>query len=117
MTGREKLEQLAAERGLSVKTAERYLKAGVDLGDPDAVEAYKLKVRSRRGVSKVSRRTLFDSGPVQSGDDLDAFADVIWSVHMTVVNLRIKRPDLHGELSEILKITGPAIDRITEADL
>jgi hypothetical protein len=117
MTGREKLEQLAAARGLSVKTAERYLKAGVDLSDPDAVEAHKQKVRSRTGVSKNFRRTLSDSGPVQPGSDLDTFTDVIWRAHMILVNLRIKRPDLHDELSEILKITGPAIDRITEAAL
>jgi hypothetical protein len=117
MTGREKLAELAAERGLSLKTAKRYLKAGVDLSDPEAVEAHKLKIRSRRGVSKVSRRTLFDSGSVQPGSDLDAFSDVIWKAHMGLVCLRIKRPDLYDELSEILKITGPAIDRITEAYL
>jgi hypothetical protein len=117
MTGREKLAELAAERGLSLKTAERYLKGGVDVSDPDAVEAHKQKVRSRTGVSKNFRRTLSDSKPVQSEDDLDAFADIIWSVHMSLVILRIKRPDLHGELSEILKISGPAIDRVAEANL
>jgi hypothetical protein len=56
MTGREKLAELAAERGLSLKTAKRYLKAGVDLSDPEAVEEHQLRIRSRTGVSK-NRKT------------------------------------------------------------
>jgi hypothetical protein len=111
MNGRDKLKELAAERGLSVKTAERYLH------DAEAVEAHRLKIRSRRGVSKIFRRSLFDSSPIQPKNDLEAFADVIWRTHMKLVNLRTTRPELHGEISEILKITGPAIDRITEAYL
>lgn len=116
MNGRDKLKELAAEHGLSLKTAERYLKAGVNLSDPEAVQAHKLKIRSRTGVSKNFRRSLLDCESVQPQSDLDTFADVIWRDHTELVSLRTKHPDLAG-ISGILKITGPAIDRITEAYL
>jgi hypothetical protein len=112
MTGRDMLKQLAAARGLSERTAKRYLQAGVDINDPAAVEEHKTKLRTRFGVSKNFHR------PAGSADgeayNTDQLEDIIWFVHMTLAPLRLEHPVIAGKLEPILKLTGPVIEKITE---
>jgi hypothetical protein len=107
------LKQLATARGLSEKTARRYHQVGIDLSDPAAVEEHKQKLRTRRGVSKFWRKA-----PVTAGSTAvpyeEQLEDIIWAVHMKVVSLRRKRPELAEELGSITRVTGPLIDRFTE---
>jgi uncharacterized protein (DUF2461 family) len=113
MTGRDKLNELATARGLSERTARRYLKAGVDLNDPSAVEEHKQKLRARRGVSKFwHRATVPPELPEQRY--VDQLEDIIWSVHMTLAPLRLKHPEIAEDLRPILNRTRPVIEKITE---
>jgi hypothetical protein len=107
MTGRDTLKQLAQARGISLRTAMRYHAAGVNLSDSQAVEEYKHKLRSRFGVSKLSRRTLAEPSPARQTADLE---DVIFAVHMALASLRAKHPELAGEILRISSITRPVVE-------
>jgi hypothetical protein len=112
MTGRDKLKELAVAHGISEKTAYRYLKAGVDLNDPEAVEAHKCKVRTRRGVSKFSRRTLRE--PVKTpAITLEAVVKDLEEIICSVYWLAVESPEPGGKLAaEIIERTRHVIDRI-----
>jgi hypothetical protein len=110
MTAHDTLEQLAQARGISLRTAMRYHAAGVNLADAQAVEEHKYKLRTRRGVSKLNRRTLAEPAAVAAID----YEDVISAVHFALVVLKLKYPDLAADIQAITQITGPVIDRITE---
>ena len=77
MTGRDKLKELAAARGLSEKTARRYHQAGADLNDPAAVEEHKHKIRSRRSVSKFWHRQTVQAPPAT----FERLVDVVWDAY------------------------------------
>ena len=113
MTAHDTLEQLAQARGISLRTAMRYHAAGVNLADAQAVEEHKHKIRSRFGVSKISRREPVETAFSSTAID---YEDVISSVHFALVALKSKHPDLAEDIQAITKITGPVIDRMT-ADL
>ncbi|MFY9983495.1 MAG: hypothetical protein WAK31_02005 [Chthoniobacterales bacterium] len=103
MTGRDKLKELAAARGLSERTARRYHQAGVDLNDPAAVEERKHKIRSRRGVSKFWHRQTVQSPPAT----FERLVDVIWNAYHLAIDAKEDKREV--DPNEILDLTGPLI--------
>jgi hypothetical protein len=107
------LKELAATNGISVSTAKRYKREGVDLTDAQAVNAYKHTQRTRFGLSKLAHRAKGMQKAAVS-DRIDELEDVIAGVHFALVVLKLQYPDLAENIQAITKITGPVIDRMTE---
>lgn len=109
------LKQLAKKNGISLATAKRYLRDGIDLRDAEAVEGHKEQIRTRRGLGKRSHRaepkTSRTSEPHPEMDP-EKLHVVIWHVHFRICALRSKHPELDEELTAILKETSPIVSQL-----
>jgi hypothetical protein len=99
------LAELAQQNGLSLSSAKRYVRQGVDLRDAGAVEAHKAALRTRRGVGKRSKRHR-EPEPANPEIDLEL---VILDVHFDLMALRSKYPAIAADIDQIFRLTGPVV--------
>jgi hypothetical protein len=107
------LKDLAAINGLSLSTAKRYQKNGVNLTDANAVSAYKFKLRTRRGVSKFAKRSQMVNKAVDVATHglagvIEELEEIICSVYW----LAVESQPGENLAAEIIDRTRPVIDRI-----
>jgi hypothetical protein len=115
MSARDTLEQLALANGISVRTATRYHAVGVNLADAHAVKAHKVNIRSRRGVSKFSRRTLAEPArPAAIGyeDVIEDLESRVCGIHSELEFFFKHHPELASELTDAFLYTSEVVERI-----
>lgn len=109
------LKELALINGISIATAKRYKRDGVNLADAKAVGQHMFAQRSRRGVSKFFHRTVSGEQRVtvatqsleQKIEDLE---EIICSIYWLAVESRTRSSRTLA--AEIIEHTTPVIDRI-----
>jgi hypothetical protein len=109
------LGELAKVNGISLATACRYRKAGIDLEDRRAVEEHKHDRRTRRGVGNYRRR--FDANEVQQAVTISRklleqkaadLEEIICSIYWLAVESQLGAP----LVAEILERTAPVVERM-----
>ena len=107
------LRELAEINGISLSTAKRYKKDGVDLTDLQAVNAHKHAQRTRFNLSKPVHR----AKGMQKAAVSDRIAELewaIWDIHFAAVSIKNKHPELEAELESVFEVTRPVIEKLSE---
>ena len=107
------LKQLAAMNGISLSTAKRYRKDGVDLTNTHAVTAHKHAQRTRFGLSKLVHRAKGMQEAAVS-DRIGELEWAIWDIHFAAVSIKQKHPELEAELESVFEVTRPVIEKLSE---
>lgn len=105
------LKELAAINGISISTAKRYKRDGVDLTDAQAVNAYKHTQRTRFGLSKLAHRAKGMHKAVVS-DRVEELESVICDCHFIAQRVRNRNPLVTSDMESILQETTPIIETI-----
>jgi oligoribonuclease (3'-5' exoribonuclease) len=113
------IEELAQANRVSVSTAHRYRRKGIDLLDREAVNEHKREIRTRRGLSKTIHRT---SAPtVQQAIEhatailerkIEELESRICGVHSELEFLVKRHPELASDLADAFGYTTAVVERI-----
>jgi predicted site-specific integrase-resolvase len=112
------LRELAEINGISISTAKRYKRDGVDLRNRKAVESHMFAQRTRRGVSKYFRRTasVAQQAVTIATQNLEGVVEELESkicgVHSEVEWLLKHHPELASDLADAFSYTAPVVERI-----
>jgi hypothetical protein len=112
------LKELAAINGISISTAKRYKRDGIDLTDRRTVEQHAFKQRSRRGIGKFFHRTasVAQQAVAIATQNLEGVVEDLESrlcgVHSELEFLAKHHPELSPELADAFSYTTPVVERI-----